>query len=240
MKERANIAEQNVLEFLYDLAKTNRQIEFLEFATLNFAPSIEKRFALSSEDQAIVTEGLHLRSSLNLPFWDGVMLSASRTDVVPEGVLKAATFHQSLPRELLRIPAASVTLDGLNTLSSAASKSGKLLVLTSLVADTNGERHLRLLDFHCAYSASTTALVGAVIDLLGCHGTLLSSGKSYHFYGDPLLNGNDLRRFLGHALLFEPIVDRAWIAHQLIEGCCALRVSDRPEYGGPPVVIQRC
>lgn len=240
MKAGANIAEQNVLEFLYDLARTNHQIEFLQFANLNFAPSIEKRFALSSEDQAIVTEGLQLRSSLHLPFWDGVMLSASRTNVVPEGVLRAATFHQTLPRELLRIPAASVTLAGLKTLSSTASKSGKLLVLTSLVADADGERHLRFLDFHCAYSDSATALVSAVISLLGCHGTLLSSGKSYHFYGDALLDGNGLRKFLGHALLFEPIVDRAWIAHQLIEGCCALRVSDRPEYGGPPVVIQTC
>jgi hypothetical protein len=31
--------------------------------------------------------------------------------------------------------------------------------------------------------------------------------------------------FLGRALLFAPIVDRAYLAHQLLERRCALRIS---------------
>jgi hypothetical protein len=55
--------------------------------------------------------------------------------------------------------------------------------------------------------------------------------------GWDLLPDESLVRFLGKVLLFAPIVDRAWVAHQLIEGACALRISSRAGYGGPPRLV---
>ena len=80
-------------------------------------------------------------------------------------------------------------------------------------------------------------MVVSSLKLLKQPGALLSSGKSYHFYGANLLTDEDLRIFLGRALLFAPITDKTWIAHQLIEGSCALRISSRKDYGGPPKII---
>ncbi len=69
-------------------------------------------------------------------------------------------------------------------------------------------------------------------------GFLLQSGESYHFYGKGLLDDRALVRFLGQALLLAPVIDRAWIAHQLIEGASALRISKKPSGSGEPVVVR--
>jgi hypothetical protein len=69
-------------------------------------------------------------------------------------------------------------------------------------------------------------------------GFLVETDKSYHFYGTKLLEEKELVEFLGRALLFAPIVDRAWISHQLIELCCALRISSRQPDGKPLAVIR--
>ncbi len=77
-----------------------------------------------------------------------------------------------------------------------------------------------------------------VLKVLGLSGFVLLSAKSYHFYGGELMEEVDLCRFLGKAFLFTPIVDRAWIAHQLMASACAPRVSQRPQYGAPKVVAR--
>lgn len=43
--------------------------------------------------------------------------------------------------------------------------------------------------------------------------------------------------FLGRALLFTPVVDGRWVAHQMIEGQCALRVSPGNAQQIVPVVV---
>jgi len=40
-----------------------------------------------------------------------------------------------------------------------------------------------------------------------------------------LIAKEDFQVFIGAAMLFVPIVDRAYLAHQLLEGRCALRLT---------------
>jgi len=58
-------------------------------------------------------------------------------------------------------------------------------------------------------------------------GFIVETDRSYHFYGAELLTGQEWSQFLGRALQFSPIVDRAWIAHQLIDLSCNLRIAPR-------------
>jgi hypothetical protein len=81
--------------------------------------------------------------------------------------------------------------------------------------------------------------VKAVARSLGLHGYIAHSGKSYHFYGSDLMEGDHLMRMLAKALLFAPIVDRAWVAHQLVEKACGLRISPGKTYTQSPVVIDQ-
>jgi len=227
----------SALQLICEIVVAVPGINFIELATLDPAPLLEKRARLGTNDRAPIERALYLRESLALPFWSAAMLAAPNSIGIPYGLFEAATFHQSVGQKLLRIPASDVRLDLLVELERKVLSSGRLVAITSLVSDEGDEAHLQMLDFHTIYSVELTPLVIQVIRSLGCRGALLRSGKSYHFYGLKLLGAPALPAFLGRALLFDPILDRAWIAHQLIEGRCALRISGHPDYAEGPVVV---
>lgn len=52
-----------------------------------------------------------------------------------------------------------------------------------------------------------------------------------------ILTQPEFEKFLGTALLLAPIVDRAYIAHQLIEGRCALRLTPGGGKSQVPTVV---
>ena len=77
-----------------------------------------------------------------------------------------------------------------------------------------------MLDFSVEASRESEEWVLGSLRLLGCRGLLIQSGRSYHYYGAELFGALEMRDFLAKALLFGGLVDRRWVAHQLIEGCC--------------------
>lgn len=213
----------------------------LSFVTFDFAPLIEGRGRLTPAENAAVATGLHLRKTLRLPFWEGVLLAASTGECIGgDGLLEAAAFHQTIGSRRTWLSVREVEVTRLDAMCAEAQQGGRMLAVTSAVRLADGAiQHLPMMDFHLAYSSPATALLTKLVARWGVPGVLLRSGKSYHFYGRTLLDETALARFLGQALLYTPIVDRAWIAHQLIEQSCALRISARPEYGGPPTIVAR-
>ena len=98
--------------------------------------------------------------------------------------------------------------------------------------------HLPLIDFHCPASAENARLALAVgRRIIDGSFLLLLSGKSYHAVGLKPILSDELVCFLSKALLFSPIVDRGYIAHQLIERRCALRISKGGHANVIPTVI---
>lgn len=60
---------------------------------------------------------------------------------------------------------------------------------------------------------------------------IFRSGSSFHFYSTELLTGSEWIRFLGLALLANPvnapaIVDPRWVGHRLAGGFGGLRITD--------------
>src|SRR5208282_912323 len=114
----------------------------------------------------------------------------------------------------------------------------RMLALSSRVLTKRREvLHLPMLDFHCPASRENEVLVKAVIGEIGLEGYIAKSGASYHFYGCTLVDEQSLITILGKSLLFCPIIDRAWIAHQLIERACGLRISAGKSYEKCPEII---
>jgi hypothetical protein len=102
----------------------------------------------------------------------------------------------------------------------------KRWAVNSKVQMTDGtEKHIPMIDFHIAASSRNLPVVLDVCDVLGLRkGFLFESGASYHYIGlDPVAE-DDLMNILIDALLFCPIVDGAWISHQLKEKSCSLRI----------------
>lgn len=99
-------------------------------------------------------------------------------------------------------------------------------------------RHLAMLDFSISVSIEHTEEVKDALAHLGLkHGYILDSGSSYHFIGTDFFSYSDYMKLLHYAFLLSPITDGRWIAHQLIEESCNLRIGEKN--GFTPTLIEK-
>ncbi len=182
---------------------------------------------------------LALRLQTGISFWDAALL---QLPALPEavGLLDEATVHVSFRGKERAMTRASVISGDLERACSEFSEgqAGSLTLLSEVICRDGSRRHLPMIDFHAFKSNPNQRIVEAVAERLFPGGALiLDSGESYHGYGTQLLSDIDFRRFLAGALLFSPIVDRAYVAHQFMEGRCALRLTAGGGKARVPTVV---
>ncbi len=181
-----------------------------------------------------------LRSVYRIPFWAAVMLLVGdEAPDVRESVLNAALFHQA-SADAGRVT--EVRNDGrlqrrMQELVADV-PTGRFVALRSgVVIEGTQVAHIPMLDFRWEPTDANLSITAETVRALGLGGWIFDSGRSFHFYGDRLLpTSHALSAFLGKALLLMPIVDQRWIAHQLIEGGCALRISSGGSSQRTPVL----
>jgi hypothetical protein len=216
------------------------EVQGLRLFSPSPSPMLQERALLSPAEWKVVERGLSFREASHMPFWDSVFLASFEADGPVKGIVEAASYHNCSDHRVLQIGRGEVTADRLRNLS-ATSEGGEYVAVSSVVELADGTRgHIPLIDYHVPPSDHGLLLVRSVLEQLDIGGGyILLSGKSYHFIGDTLVKERDLMRFLGRCLLYAPIIDRAWIAHQIIESACALRISPKERGGTPPRVISR-
>lgn len=205
-----------------------------------FAPRAHQRLGQESGAAALVGAARAAHETDGSPFWEALLVRAGAAPggLGPE-VARAATLHQDLARyPLTSLPADDEVERRLRRLL-ARIQAGRLLVASSLCsADGDARRHIPMLDFsHKAAAPGSLATVRACVERLEVPGAILTTGRSFHFYGVGGCGDDELRGFLGRALLLAPIVDGRWVAHQLIEGSCGLRLGRSRHTEDPPRVV---
>jgi hypothetical protein len=212
----------------------------IEAITLFRPPSslpIQQDPAIDGPEQILIERALAIRSDLGLPFWDSLLLYVSTHSAKAQQLLKRATLHNPQHLDALQIHRDDCTESRLLKIIEAL-PSGRMLAISSrMLTKQNVFLHLPMLDFHCPASPENDTLVRLVVAEIGLEGYIARSGRSYHFYGNKLVDEQSLIAILAKALLFSPIIDRAWIAHQLLERACGLRISPGKDYENCPVII---
>ena len=198
---------------------------------------LQDRLQHSPATSPLVATGMAIRGSLGLPFWDSLIIACFGAGVPAVPVLEQASFHNLAPVRARTLSANTWSTEIEAELKSVGDE--EMTVVSSRIVLRNGERkHIPMLDFHAPPSPQNEECVRFIAKRLDPNGGfVLVSGKSYHFYGKSLLAEDQLSSFLGKALLFSPFVDRAWIAHQLIEGACGLRISKKKIGSATPALI---
>ena len=229
----------NAPEVVRRLVLSIPEVAAVSVASYSHLPLVQERFSPSDSERAVIEKALRLRLELGLPFWDSVMLAAPGSPGSLGKLFAEAATHLSLRGRDTRLNRNQIAAGELEGLCSDAVRSGtELSVLSEVVLTDGSTRHLALMDFHTRLAVSALGAVTEVCRrIFGGGFVLLESGESYHAYGLDLLPANGFAEFLGSALLFAPIIDRAYIAHQLIEGRCALRVSGGDGSDTKPVPI---
>ena len=182
--------------------------------------------------QSLISAALERRENTAIPFWQSLMITIQNDEQIPDDLLDAALFHQNLSH------ACNLSRkDLMHGMLDAYASRGPVTSLDSCLKLTSKDAHLPFLDFRVQPSDSNERLVEAICQRLLPDGfVILTSGRSYHACGVVLQNSADRIEFLGRSLLFAPIVDDRYVAHQLMQSSSALRISSSNQDGSEPVV----
>lgn len=215
----------NTIEVLKEIIKRNSTIALLSFHS--FPPSVMIQDEISDwseREQKVFERALELKRVFHLPFWSGVMLSSFNNNGFSESILSAALHHN---------PIRNLSYIDVDKVPEEVDRSCALC--SRVILKDGTERHIPMIDFHVPPSPENLIIVQSVCRLLGLHpGWILNSGESYHYIGALVVSWESLYDVLSKALVFNPIVDIAWISHQLREKSCSLRVGEKK--GRIPIV----
>ena len=224
------------------LIQTIPEISAVKVFDYQAPPLAQARLGQTLGESHLLEKALTIRNNYKMPFWDALLVSCFSAEETPISILEAARFHashRSLEKEITRNEIINGKLNGL--VGATASNSWLALVSEIRKADASSA-HLPLIDFHIPCSSQNQKTVLYILRWLLPDGfILLTSGRSYHAWGCKIIEPPQMMDFLARSLLYCPIVDRAYIAHQLIEGRSALRISacgvDKP---APRVIFTNC
>jgi len=190
-------------------------------------PLVQERLS-GIENTPIFKNGVKMRQKTLLPFWDSALAQALQGSMDAHQIIDAALFHNTQPEVWHKIEAVNAEKYLDNLLSNEWIKS--TLALSSGVTLSDGSRrHIPMLDFHIPPNDVTYATVVKCLNSLAVGKfAIVEFGKSFHAYGMSLLDAGGLKDFLSRALLLSPIVDTRYIAHQLRDNQCKLRVAATP------------
>lgn len=221
----------NTLDIIQIIASRHPDITSFKFVTYEAQKDLAQQFKSqwSDNDSTHYRQALDMRSRINLPFWNSIMLSMINSGSLSANCLSGASLHNPIT-EICNLPP-----HRLNTIHSINFPAGRKAVNSVVTLADGRQMHIPMLDFHIEISPANTCLITKICSFLNQQGYILNSGKSYHFIGTALLTTDALNRFLGKALLFTPAVDEIWIAHQLQEQSCTLRFGEK--HGMIPTVI---
>jgi hypothetical protein len=201
------------------------EIESLFVAAYKVPPRYEDRIRDMQVPNELLARARNRRNELGMPFWDAVIAEALAIGAVGEGILDAALYHQPLSKNVTAVSRSKVLSVGIVAAVQKDNVPYPWAVLSRVRTPHEGDRHFPMLDFRCSVSQSNLVLLERVAErLLDCPWTIIQSVNSYHLIGASLMTYSEMTAFLGMASLLGPIVDRNYVAHQLINGIAALRI----------------
>lgn len=175
------------------------------------------------EEERSYQYAMDIRKEYSIPFWHGMISSLINNPNFSEIILNEVGKHNVNQREKYIAKEEFKYLDF---------ESPNIAINSKVKMQNNIIRHFPMLDFRIEKSELNQRIVESVCrELVDFPGYIIDSGNSYHFIGTKLLTKLQLDKFLGKALLFTPIIDDIWLAHQLIEGSCSLRIGTKQGFG---------
>ena len=217
-----------------EILERNKIIKSFEIIEFPNSPILQNRFEFDDNEKKQFMNALELREKYFLSFWDALILTFFSNETYSQRLLENVKMHNELIK-ILNFNSKELK----HAISLINSDNGKNYALTSRVVNIHNEvLHIPMLDFHCPNNNVNLKLVEDVMkNIDNNEGFILESGDSYHYYGLKLLSPDNMIKFLGTSLQYSPIIDKTWIAHQLRELKCALRVSKK--HNIKPKLIKR-
>lgn len=222
---------------LLNIGASHPNLESFELVSFREPPLLQERFAGLPND--LLKRAMGIRESSVFSFWDSLLAATIEANSRDAEIIRHALFHNEQPELRTCIESYGITLEKIEN-AIGFTQHNEIVALSSRVnVKGNKTFHLPLLDFHCDSSEGMLDLVKKVSEeLISGDYYVIDSGKSFHLIGTQLLSVGEWTRFLHRALLLNPIVDSRFIAHQLIQGECKLRLTKSTNKTTQPKIVE--
>lgn len=218
IKKPAEIAYQAIVRQLPEISS-------LFVAPYRIPPKYEDRVLGQAGDKQLLIKARDHRDKLKIPFWDAVITEAMAIGPINELIIDGILYHQNINENVYEIHRSDILCAGIVKSIDKAGIKYPWAVLSRVRTKHGKELHVPMLDFRCQVSEfNLISLQRIAHQLLNCPWVIIESDMSYHLVGASLINYKEFSAFLGKAVLLGPLVDRNYIAHQLINGCAGLRI----------------
>jgi hypothetical protein len=221
----------------------NESIQSLHFKVYSPLPILEERLAESVDESVaqILEEASNLRNIASkglFPYWESVLIAALATDKSGMFVREAAKHNpKDEASERFDLSADDLTAGALENRMKSLPPDQVIALCSPCTLKDGSIRHIPMMDYRVFPDSEAVLLINNALHAIDqTKGVILKSGRSYHFYGFALLDRDDWIRFLARSLLLAPLTDSRYIAHRLLEGAGALRISSNAVKPAIPVV----
>lgn len=215
-----------------DLALAHRGVKGVRVRRYGDTPTVQSRIT-ERASMRLVEAALAYRDNADVPFWHSVMKTMERAGSITDELLTAAMYHQGPGRA--KVLSREMAADGYIRKLAALHE---FVGMDSMLQFDDLEMHLPFMDFRISPSEEHTKIVVAVCKRLLPDGfVILDSGRSYHASGVVVHSKEERVVFLGRSLLFAPIVDDRYVAHQIQQESSTLRISSGGEGRIAPTVV---
>ena len=212
---------------LEKVLKSNPNIRLFRFLNFSFKNRVQDIIKdVTPHEEYLITSCLEYKKKHDISFWESYIRMGGD---INSRLFKHATFHNKNENYIY--------IDRYDVIDYINNCYESNLALNSQVTMDDGQvLHIPMLDFKIPSKKENLNAVRAVVKNFNLKGSILDSGKSYHFVGSELIYQADLINLLSKFSLLYPISDRAWSSHQIIEASASLRVSKK--YGKAPIFIE--
>lgn len=220
----------SALQLIGLLPQINSRLRVLSLKTYSPTPTLEERLSASQNVamQCIFRKADNLRNDdKQLPYWESILSAASGTDesdtLINEAIKHDVT-HEAFER--FELTPEDLCSGALQRKAYSLPENVVIALCSNCRTEDGTIMHLPMMDFRSEPSAQNLRTVKkAIAEVTAVGGAILESGRSYHYLGFSLVHEREWLSFLAKCLLLSPLTDIRYIAHRMLEGIGALRIS---------------
>lgn len=201
-------------------------------------PSVQTRAKLSAEELEIANRAAESRKSNWFSYLEILLELSAKAHFVASGLLSAVNYHRCHSPQRIWLDKKESIQECLTTMERSDSAYDQIALCSKVHTATGKELHIPLLDFHIEKTPIAFELVKKITRILfGDEFIVLATNRSFHSLGLVLKEEPAFMRILANSILFAPIVDNAYVAHQLMEREATLRISKDLANAKAPKVV---
>lgn len=210
-------------------------VEKLEIFRYSSPPLLQARVSLDEKEKYILDVALRKRKEELAPFWHSIFSSFLEAGWCSPGIVQAALLHSG-PGAVTEITTNQLVSKKLSEFYGPEERN--IGLSSRLTIKNSTAMHLAMLDFRCELGPASERVIKTICDgLYGGGFILVESGHSYHACGFEILTNHERIDFLAKALLFSPVIDTAYLSHQIRQQFSTIRISRGGSSGRLPKVV---